>query len=264
MSFMVFYYLGCKIDNQSCTSLIRSARILLTSGTTKRSQYRSKPSSRTRPSLLPTRVVVRRVLSDLAVQFTDKRRSIRPTDSFSPSSATISGSASSSTIRGLSQSGYNSARVRCLALTSFYSSISYSRRESVSTTTFYLPRRYIIVKKNYKSILAQRAYRLISYFIVMKYSRALWSMQIFTFEPIPQSSARHQDRERIIASISLLQISQLYSAGAIIFEKKATGYHSPSEYNYESTPVITPSKASVSSIVSRSRSQYRRIGVESS
>jgi len=72
------------------------------SGTTKRSWYRSKSSSRIRPSLLPARAVVRRASSDLAVRFADRRRSMRPTDLFSPLNAAISGSASSSSIRGSS------------------------------------------------------------------------------------------------------------------------------------------------------------------
>ena len=137
--------------------------------------------------------------------------------------------------------------------------MSYLRRVRASAFQFCFPGRQVIRKLNRESVSDHRAYLRVSYLLVIKYSRALWSNKIRIYKGSPSSSTRHYSSARTIASISLSWISQLYSAGFMVFKKYTIGCHYQSvSLNYKRIPTTTPSDTSSSSIVYRRGSQWLR------
>ena len=132
--------------------------------------------------------------------------------------------------------------------------------ERASTRIFSSPGRYVIRKWYSENRLAQAAYRAFRSFLVLKYSNALQSVTTRNSSLSPTSSSLYIIKARTMASISLSQIGQLYSAPYIFLEKYAVGSQS-SRYYQRSTPTSTLLKVLVSTRVGLLYSKYRNTSV---
>ena len=157
--------------------------------------------------------------------------------------------------RSSSQSGFRRALLRNDQRTASQGSTSCSRRERASAAALLVLVLQVIQKQKLERNSAQRAYLLLSFFIIIKYSRALQSVKTSAYQGLLYNSTRQWLNKRTIISISLSQISQLSSTRAIVLEKNTTRYYSPLGPSYENILATTPSNASISTLEGSSGSQ---------
>ena len=147
--------------------------------------------------------------------------------------------------------------VQYIAITLSQAIISSYFRLKVSAYLFNLLTQYMSLKQYRERYSTYQAYLTESFLVIIKYSRARQSKQIRnSVSQSPSSSVYYSLRERIIASISLLQISQFNSIGYIILEKNTTRYQRLVQGSYyKSIPTTTLLDILVSTIVERPRLQ---------